>query len=226
MTQQNTLELPIRNRVAAGRMLARLLTAYQQRPEVIVLGLPRGGVPVAYEVASALLVRLDLMLVRKLGVPGYEELAMGAIAEGGVRVLSPAILHQQRIDEVALAAVTERQSKELQRRERAYRGDRAVPQLRNQQVILVDDGLATGATMQAAVQAVQRQNPQRIIVAVPVAAADSLEVLHTQVDEIICPHVTNELISIGRWYLDFTQVSDDEVLALLTQAWQRENRTA
>jgi putative phosphoribosyl transferase len=226
MTQQNTLELPIRNRVLAGRMLARLLTAYQQRPEVIVLGLPRGGVPVAYEVASALLVRLDLMLVRKLGVPGYEELAMGAIAEGGVRVLSPAILHQQRIDEVALAAVTERQSKELQRRERAYRGDRAVPQLRNQQVILVDDGLATGATMQAAVQAVQRQNPQRIIVAVPVAAADSLEVLHTQVDEIICPHVTNELISIGRWYLDFTQVSDDEVLALLTQAWQRENRTA
>jgi putative phosphoribosyl transferase len=226
MTQQDTFELPIRNRVAAGRMLARLLTAYQQRPEVIVLGLPRGGVPVAYEVANALLVRLDLMLVRKIGVPGYEELAMGAIAEDGVRVLNPEILHQLRIDEVALAAVTERQTKELQRRERAYRGDRAVPQLRNQQVILVDDGLATGATMQAAVQAVQRQNPQRIIVAVPVAAADSLEVLRTQVDEIICPHVTNELISIGRWYSDFTQVSDDEVLTLLSQAWQRENRTA
>ena len=226
MSPKNAFELPLHNRSTAGRMLAGLLTGYQQGDDVIVLGLPRGGVPVAYEIASALQVRLDLMLVRKLGVPGYEEYAMGAIAEGGVCVVHAEVLRAQGIADASLAAVIARQTAELQRRERVYRGARPAPKLRGQYVILVDDGLATGATMQAAVQAVQRQNPARIIVAVPVAAADSLAELRQQVDEIICPYRMEMLTAIGRWYLDFTQVSDDEVLALLHQAWQREERAS
>jgi putative phosphoribosyl transferase len=224
MTRHHSLEFPLRDRMAAGRLLAPLLASYRRRRDVIVLGLPRGGVPVAYEIATALELRLDLLLVRKLGVPGHTELAMGAIASGGVRVLNPGVLRAYRIDAASIAAATERETQELQRRDQAYRGERPAPELRGQQVILVDDGLATGATMLAAVQAVHLQAPERIIIAVPVAAPESLEVLRTQVDEIVCPLMPEMLIAIGRWYLDFSQTSDEEVLTLLHQAWQRERR--
>ena len=224
MTRHDSQEVPIRDRVAAGQLLAQLLRDYRRRADVLVLALPRGGVPVAYEIATALEVRLDLLLVRKLGVPGHAELAMGAIASGGVRVLNPGVLHAERISAASIAAATERETIELQRRDQLYRGTRPPPHLRDQQVILVDDGLATGATMQAAVQAVRQQNPARIIVAVPVAAADSLDVLRAQVDEIICPLVPEMLMAIGCWYLDFAQTSDAEVLRLLQQAWRREQR--
>jgi predicted phosphoribosyltransferase len=222
MAQQEPLELPIPNRAAAGRALAGMLSAYSRRPDVIVLALPRGGVPVAFEIATELDVRLDLMLVRKLGVPGYSELAMGAIASGGIRVLNPDVLLLQHIDAAAIDMVADRESQELQRRDRAYRGDRPAPELSGQQVILVDDGLATGATMQAAVKAVRQQNPARIIVAVPVGAPETVENLRTKVDEVVCPFMPERLIAIGRWYRDFSQTSDGEVLALLHQSWQRE----
>lgn len=224
MNPHRRLDIPIPDRQNAGRYLAGLLMQYQQRPDVVVLSLPRGGVPIAYEIAIALQVPLDLMLVRKLGVPGCAEVAMGAIAEGGIQVLNDDIIRAQQIDEASLAKVRAQETIELMRRERIYRGDRPALQLHNQQVILVDDGLATGATMQAAVQAVRHQNPARIIVAVPVAAAECLALLRTQVDEIVCPLVPPEMIAIGRWYLNFAQITDEKVVALLREAWQRECR--
>lgn len=226
MTRHPALDVPIRDRVAAGQALARLLSAYHQRPDVIVLALPRGGVPVAYEVATTLEVRLDIMLVRKLGTPGYAELAMGAIASGGVRVLNPDVIESQGIDAATVDAVAEREARELQRRDHAYRGERPSPALGGQQVILIDDGLATGATMRAAVQAVRLQQPARIIVAVPVAAPESMASLHPLVDEVICPFMPAALMAIGHWYQDFSQTTDEEVVTLLQQAWQRERRQA
>lgn len=225
MSRDASLHLPIRDRVAAGEGLARLLVAYRQRPDVIVLALPRGGVPVAYRIANALDVRLDLLLVRKLGVPGHAELAMGAIASGGVRVINHDVLHYARIDQASLDAVAARETEELQRRDRAYRGERPAPVLRDQQVILVDDGVATGATMQAAIRAVRQQSPARIVVAVPVAAPDSAQLLRSQVDELVCPLMPEMLVAIGRWYLDFDQTTDREVLDLLQRAWQRSCET-
>ncbi len=216
-----TLPVPIPDRSVAGQALAALLEPYRGRADALVLALPRGGVPVAFEVAEALNLPLDLMLVRKLGVPGHKELAMGAIASGGVRVMNSELLQQLSIDQAAIERVAAEETEELQRRDRAYRGERPTPRLEGQQVILVDDGLATGATMQAAVQAVRQQRPARIIVAVPVAPPDTVARLREQVDELICPLMPDWFVAIGNWYRDFSQTSDQEVQALLRQAWER-----
>lgn len=221
MSEQPPLEVPIRDRIAAGRALVPLLSAYRGQADAIVLALPRGGVPVAYEIAVALDLRLDLLLVRKLGVPGHEEYAMGAIASGGVRVLNGEVLQMLDLRSETIEAAVARETRELQRRDHAYRGDRAAPMLRGQQVILVDDGLATGATMRAAVQAARQQEPLSVTVAVPVGAADSLQLLQAEADEVICPLIPEALMSIGSWYLDFSQTSDRQVLDLLQRAWQR-----
>jgi len=210
-----------RDRAEAGQQLAALLAAYAHRPDLLVLALPRGGVPVAYEVARALDAPLDVFLVRKLGVPGHEELAMGAIASGGVRVLNDDVVESLRIPLSIVDQVTEREQEELQRRERAYRGDRPPPDVRGRTVILVDDGLATGSTMRAAAAAVRRQQPARVVVAVPVAAASTCDALRTEVDEVACVLTPEPFYAVGIWYEDFSQTTDDEVRDLLARA-QRE----
>ena len=190
--------------------------------DVIVLALPRGGVPVAYEVATALGVRLDLLLVRKLGVPSHPEYAMGAIASGGIQIRNEQALRAHPIEKAAFEAVVARETRELLRREQVYRGTRAPVQLKDQVVILIDDGLATGASMLAAVQAVRLQAPARIVVAVPVAPVETAEALRREVDELMCPIMPDWFMSIGHWYMDFSQTSDNEVIDLLQRAWQRE----
>ncbi|MGJ7517984.1 phosphoribosyltransferase [Pseudomonas baetica] len=212
----------LQDRAAAGRRLVEPLLPYARRADVIVLALPRGGVPVAYEVATALEVRLDLMLVRKLGVPSNPEFAMGAIASGGIQILNDEALRAHPIDKAAFDAVVTRETKELQRREQVYRGSRAPLQLKDQVVILIDDGLATGASMLAAIHAVRVHGPSRIVVAVPVAPIETAEALRREVDELICPLIPDWLMSIGYWYMDFSQTSDKEVMELLQRAWQRE----
>lgn len=214
--------LPIPDRMAAGRLLADMLSAWRQRPDVIVLALPRGGVPVAYQIAVALGARLDLMLVRKLGLPIHRELAMGAIASGGIRVLNDDVVRGYGIDAVTIDAVAGREMVELERRDRAYRGDRPQPVLHGQCVILVDDGLATGATMHAAIDAVRQQRPAQIIVAVPVAPPDTVAALRLLVDKVVCPHTPEPFNAIGQWYLDFNQTTDEEVVDLLHKAWERQ----
>lgn len=226
MNRDETMPVPIPDRVAAGRALADLLSHYQGRANTLVLALPRGGVPVAFEIASALRLPLDLMLVRKLGVPGHAELAMGAIASGGVRVLNRDVLASLYIDDAAIEAVAALEAEELRRRDHAYRGQRPAPQLAGQEVILVDDGLATGATMQAAVKAVRQQAPARIVIAVPVAPPETVEALRGAVDEVVCPLQPDNLIAIGRWYRDFSQTSDQEVLDLLQRAWREQDDTS
>lgn len=215
------IEVPIADRVMAGRALARLLEAYRGRRDAIVLALPRGGVPVAWEIARELDLPLDLLLVRKLGMPGHEEYAMGAIASGGVRVLNEEALRGGRVDAQALERVTSRERAELARRDRLYRGERAVPELGDRQVLLVDDGLATGSTMHAAVQAVRQQAPARVVLVAPVASREAVALLRPLVDELVCPLVPDWLSSIGEWYREFGQTSDGEVQALLRQAWSR-----
>jgi predicted phosphoribosyltransferase len=212
----------LRDRTAAGKSLVEPLLKYARRTDVIVLALPRGGVPVAYEVATALEVRLDLMLVRKLGVPSHKEFAMGAIASGGIQIVNEDALRANYIDQSTLEAVVAREGQELQRRERAYRATRAPIQLQDQVVILVDDGLATGASMMAAVHAVRLQKPARIVVAVPVAPVETAEALRSEVDELVCPLAIEWMMSIGNWYMNFSQTSDEEVIDLLQRAWQRE----
>ncbi|MGW8461505.1 phosphoribosyltransferase [Pseudomonas sp. CLCA07] len=214
----------LQDRAAAGRRLVAPLLAYAHRPEVIVLALPRGGVPVAYEVATALDVRLDLMLVRKLGVPSHEEFAMGAIASGGVQILNEQALRTHPIDKVAFDAVVARETRELLRREQVYRGTRASVQLKDQVVILIDDGLATGASMMAAIHAARVHEPSSIVVAVPVGPPETVEALRSEVDELICPLMPEWLMSIGHWYMDFSQTSDAEVIRLLQRAWEKEGR--
>jgi putative phosphoribosyl transferase len=214
-----------RNRTEAGRFLARKLAAYAGRPDVIVLALPRGGVPVAYEVAQALGAPLDVFLVRKLGVPGHEEVAMGAIATGGVRFINEALVRQLGIPRDAIEKVAEIEQRELERRERAYRGSRPLPQLSGKTVILVDDGLATGATMRAAVEALGRQNPARIVVAVPVAAPETCQELERVADDVICAVTPEPFLAVGRWYEDFSETSDEEVRALLAAPAQRQPAT-
>ncbi len=223
MIQSPSSQTILRDRVDAGQRLVEPLLKYAQRPDVIVLALPRGGVPVAYEVATALEVRLDLMLVRKLGVPSHEEFAMGAIASGGIQIVNEEALRANRIDQRTLDNVVARETQELLRRERAYRGTRTPVQLKDQVVILVDDGLATGASMMAAIHAVRLQSPSRIVVAVPVAPLDTLEALYGEVDEVICPLIPEWMMSIGYWYMNFSQTSDDEVIDLLQRAWHRES---
>ena len=211
------LPVPIPNRRVAGQALAEALKSYAGRDDVIVLALPRGGVPVAAEVARALGVPLDVMLVRKLGLPGHPELAMGAIASGGVRVMNDDVVRRLSVSPATIEAVTEAEGRELARRERAYRGERPWPDLKGRCVILVDDGLATGATMHAAIDAVRAQQPACIVVAVPVAPPDTVRTLEALVDEVVCPLQPQSFMAIGQWYQDFTQTSDDEVITLLDE---------
>jgi predicted phosphoribosyltransferase len=208
------------DRRAAGRALAPLLAHYRGDPSAIVLALPRGGVPVAFEVARALGAPLDVFVVRKLGLPGHEEFAMGAIASGGVRVDNPDVA-PLALPQAAVDAVVARARAELARREALYRGDRAPLNLSGRTVILVDDGLATGASMRAAVAAVRMHAPARVIVAVPVAASETCAALRREADEVVCALTPAWFTAVGAWYADFTQTSDAEVHQLLSQASQQ-----
>jgi predicted phosphoribosyltransferase len=214
------IAIPFINRSEAGRVLADRLRKYSGVPNVLVLALPRGGVPVAYEVARVLNAPLDVFLVRKLGVPGHEELAMGAIASGGVRVLNPDAVNGLQISDDVIEAVAEKEQRELERREQLYRGDRPALDAKGRIVILVDDGLATGSTMRAAAAALRLQNPARIIVAVPVAAEETCNDLRNEVDEVVCAITPDSFLAVGLWYEDFSQTSDEEVRVLLERTTQ------
>lgn len=207
-----------RDRAEAGRMLAAQLRGYAHRPDVIVLALPRGGVPVGYEIAKALNVPLDVFIVRKLGVPGYEELAMGAIATGGVRVLNEDVVTSLRVRDEVIDMVATAEQQELERRERLYRGDRPPPDVRGRLVILVDDGIATGATIRAAVAALYQQQPTRLIVAVPIAAPETCEELSAEVDELVCVMTPEPFYAISLWYEDFSPTTDEEVREYLERS--------
>jgi putative phosphoribosyl transferase len=211
---------PFQDRRDAGEQLATRLQAYAGRHDVVVLGLPRGGVPVAAEVARALSAPLDVLVVRKLGVPGHEELAMGALASGGVRVLNEGIVHDLGISPAAIDRVTAAQRTELERRERAFRGDRPPLSLAGKTVLVIDDGIATGATMRSAVRALRTglpapMRPARIVVAAPVAATDATQLLQREADEVIVLGVPADFLAVGRWYRYFPQTADHEVRALL-----------
>jgi putative phosphoribosyl transferase len=202
----------------AGRVLASRLAQYAGRDDVIVLALPRGGVPVAYEVASTVGAPMDVFLVRKLGTPGHRELAMGAIASGGVRVLNEDVVRWYGISEPAIERVAREEQEELERRERAYRDDRPPPDLANKIVILIDDGLATGSTMRAAAQAVRAHRPARVVIAVPVGAGQTCADLSAVADEVICARMPEPFSAVGQWYLNFDQTDDDEVRELLQKS--------
>ena len=204
----------------AGRQLADRLSAYAGRPDVLVLALPRGGVPVAYEVAQALHAPLDVVLVRKLGVPGHEELAMGAVASGGIRVLDPDAIRVAHVTSQELDAATEAEQRELDRRTTEYRGDRPFPPIRGRTVILVDDGLATGATMRAAIMALRQDHPARLVVAAPVAPPQTCDEFRTIADDVVCAATPDPFYAVGLWYEDFGQTSDAEVRELLNDGGQ------
>ena len=210
--------LLFRDRRHAGRVLAEHLREYADRNDVIVLALPRGGVPVAYEVATALHLPLDVFVVRKLGVPGYPELAMGAIASGGVQVLNDDVVSQLPDAKQWVAYVANEERKELERRELFYRDARPRPDLRGKTVILIDDGLATGATMRAAARALKEQGVAHLVVAVPVASPETCDEFRGEVDHIVCAFTPASFAGVGQFYEDFSQTSDDEVRALLAQA--------
>ena len=207
-----------KNRTEAGQVLAAQLGAYANRPDVVVLALPRGGVPVAFEVAQALNAPLDVFLVRKLGTPGQPELAMGAIASGGIRVLNPSVVEWLGIPGEMIDQIASDEQRELERRERAYRDDRPPVELRDRTIILVDDGLATGSTMRAAIAALKQQRPARLIAAAPVAPLSTCAALREDVDDVICPLAIAAFDGVSRWYQDFSQTSDAEVRALLEAA--------
>ncbi len=207
------------DRTEAGKMLAAQLRAYADRPDVLVLGLVRGGVPVAYEVARALHAPLDVCIVRKLGAPGREELAMGAIASGGVRVLNDEIVQGLGIPDNVIDAVAAREQRELARREHLYRGDRPLPELHGRTVILVDDGIATGATMRAAIAAVRQLEPAHVVVAAPVTAATTCEELRAAGREVVCVLASEFFLGVGMWFEEFPQTTDDEIRSLLDRAW-------
>ena len=211
-----------RDREAGGRALAAQLSAYAGRPDTLVLALPRGGVPVAYEVAQALDAPLDLLLVRKLGAPGERELAMGALAEGGVRVLNDEVVRALRVRPEQIAAAAAAEADEIARQAALYREGRPTPELRGRTVILIDDGLATGATMRAAIAAARAQEAARIIVASPVAAQETVDRLRLLADEVVAAETPEPFGAIGMWYADFSQVSDDEVRSLLRRAAERQ----
>ena len=215
-----------RDRHDAGRVLAKALRKYADLPNLLVVGLPRGGVPVAYEVARALHAPLDIFMVRKLGVAGHEELAMGALATGDVIVWNHDVLDYLKPAQEEIDEVIERQRRELGRRDAAYRGQRPHPQVRDRVVILIDDGLATGASMRAAVEALRLQEPRMLIVAVPVAAAETCEQLRHEADVVICAATPDPFIAVGPWYHDFAPTSDEEVRELLQRAWNEQTEGA
>ena len=206
------------DRAEAGRFLATKLSKYSGRDDVIVLGLPRGGVPVAYEVARALRVPLDVFIVRKLGVPGFEELAVGAIASGGVRVLNEDVARALPNADEIIEAVTKQETAEVERREQKYRDGRPAPEIQGKAVILIDDGLATGATMRAAVKALRQRGAAKIVVAVPVGPLDTCKEFEEEADEVVCASAPEFFQAVGQYYEDFSQTSDDEVRELLARA--------
>jgi len=218
MARSNSSRSPFRDRRDAGRQLARALAGYAGRPDVLVLALPRGGVPVAYEVARALDAPLDVLLVRKLGVPGCEELAFGALASGGVRVLNEELVQRLGIPPHVIAAVTAAERKELQRRRRAYRGQRRPAPVRGRIVILIDDGMATGASLRAALAVLRRARPTGIVVAVPVATPEACAAVGAEVDQVICAWTPHPFHAVGHWYEDFAPTSDGEVRDLLGES--------
>lgn len=206
------------DRTDAGKQLASALQEFRDCENVVVLALPRGGVPVAYEVARALQAPLDVMVVRKLGVPGHRELAMGAIASGNIRVMNEGIVYQLGIPELAIDEVVAEEGAELQRRERLYRGDGGRCEIMGNTIILVDDGIATGATMRAAIAAIKQQQPAQLVVAVPTSALDSYQCIRSEVDKVVCLSTPEPYTAVGCWYRNFSQTSDDEVTQLLQQA--------
>jgi len=206
----------------AGRVLAAALSRYRGRDDLVVLALPRGGAPVAYEVAKQLSAPLDVFVVRKLGVPGYEELAMGAIASGGVLVLNQDVVNQLGLSQGVIDAVASKEREELARRERLYRGDRPPVEVRGRTVILVDDGLATGSTMRAAVAGLKARGPSGIVIGVPIAVPSTCEELASEVDDIVCAVTPEPFYAVGLWYSDFSQTTDEEVRELLEAAWREE----
>jgi len=212
------MSAPFADRREAGRALATRLSEYAGRSDVIVLALPRGGVPVAFEVAQALGAPLDVFVVRKLGLPGQEEFAMGALARGGVRILDEETIRLAGVSAEELRWVTEFEQAELERRERRYRGDRPFPDLAGRTVILVDDGLATGATMRAAVTALRQEGPARVVVAVPVAAPDTCDAFREIADDVVCAMTPERFRAVGLWYSDFSQTTDEEVHELLDRS--------
>jgi putative phosphoribosyl transferase len=214
-----------RDRKEAGRFLGELLQDYAGRDDVIVLALPRGGVPVGYEVANALDAPLDVFVVRKLGVPGHEELAMGALASGNLAVLNQSAIEALGISDGQIRQVANEEYRELQRREQAYRDGREPPDLAGKTVILVDDGLATGSSMRAAALAVRERKPAKVVVAVPVAASETCDEFRDVVDEIICGIQPRPFQAVGTWYEDFSQTSDEEVRELLERAAERAEAT-
>jgi putative phosphoribosyl transferase len=201
----------------AGRYLAGMLDDYAGDPNVVVLALPRGGVPVAYEIAHKLQVPMDIFIVRKLGVPVHEELAMGAIATGGVRVLNEDVIRKLQITDEMIEAAAEEQERELRRRELEYRGEREPLELSGKTVILVDDGLATGASMRAAVQALKLHSPAKVVVAVPVGAEETCRLFEQEVDDVVCGKTPEDFRAVGAWYDDFTQTTDEEVCRLIDE---------
>lgn len=219
---EDIVDLPYRDRDEGGRVLGERLRQYSHRTDVVVLGLPRGGVPVAFQVARALAAPLDVFLVRKLGVPGQEELAMGAIASGGVRVLNHEAVRDHRISDAVIASATAHEAKELEHREKLYRGDRDPLIVSGKTVILVDDGLATGCSMRAAVHALRAKAPAHVVVAVPVGAADTCADFRNLADEIVCVATPSPFTAVGRWYDDFSPTTEDEVRNLLRLAERRE----
>ncbi len=206
------------NRAQAGQMLAQKLLSYAGRPHVVVLGLPRGGVPVAYEVAEALEAPLDVLVARKLGVPGFEELAMGAVASGGARVLNEDVLAETEVPWAEVEAATQREMREIERREIEYRGGRPALALHDRLVILVDDGLATGATMRAAIEAAKAQKPAGIVVAVPTGARETVIALRPLVADVVTVMTPDSFMAVGLWYVDFSPTTDEEVRSLLAKA--------
>lgn len=207
-----------RDRADAGKRLAKELSKYSNRPDVLVLALPRGGVPVAFEVAKELNVKMDIFVVRKLGVPGNEELAMGAIASEDVRILNEDVIKSYRIPDRVIATVAANELRELERRERKYRGDIPKPEMKGMTVILIDDGLATGATMHAAVEALKTKHPAKLVVAVPTASPDICRFFKDIVDEMICTTTPEPFYAVGAWYGDFSQTTDEKVCELLKKA--------
>jgi len=207
-----------RNRTEAGQTLAGHLQHYKNTPNVLVLALPRGGVPVAYEVARELNAALDVFTVRKLGVPGHQELAMGAIATGGVRILHDGVIQELGIPQRTIDIVSDQEQQELERRERIYRGERSAPVIENRTIIVVDDGLATGSSMRAAVRALRQKDPARLVVAVPTAPAEACQQLRESADEVVCVVTPDPFYAVGGSYVDFGQITDDEVKEVIERA--------